>query len=91
MSDFSKQAWAGGCLLALIYGAVLNFMAMAISFRINITVVAAILGMIPGIALFFVARRDKRRDFGGGLVVGACVVALLGGLCSAIGTATQSR
>jgi hypothetical protein len=88
---FSARAWGSGCFVAVASGCVLNMMVIMIGLRINITVVAAILGVLPGIGIIVASRRSKEHNFAMGLLVGAIVIAILGGACAAIFTATQVK
>jgi len=88
---FSAKAWGAGCLVAFSAGCVFNMIVISIGLRINVTVVATILGLLPGIALIIISRRPKERNFATGMLVGAIVIAILGGACAAIFTATQVK
>ncbi len=87
--SFSWADWLGGFVVALVGGSCGNALAIAIGFRINLTLVSLILGLVPGIFLIVLSRRVANRAFGSGLLVAACLITLLGGICGAIGTATQ--
>jgi uncharacterized membrane protein YdjX (TVP38/TMEM64 family) len=91
LNDFSKRRWSGGCLTALAAGAVVNMLPISIGLKINVTTIATLLSMIPGIVMMIIGKKMERRDFGQGLLAGGCVVALLGGLCGGIFTATQVK
>ena len=88
---FSWGQWIGGVAAAFALGSFGNAFVIMIGFQINKTIVSAILGLLPGIVLIIIGKRMTSRGFGGGLLVGGCLIALLGGICGAIGTATQER
>jgi len=87
--EFSKGRWAGGCLVAFGVGCLLNMWALAVTLKINVTVISAIGCALPGVIMMIVAKRAERRDFGNGMLIGACFMAIGGGICGAIATATQ--
>jgi hypothetical protein len=90
-STFTWGEWILGFILAFAAGSVGNAIVIAIGFRINVTIVSAILGIVPGLLLVFVGLRAGRRGLAMGMVVAGSLIALLGGICGAIGTSTQVK
>lgn len=80
---FSWPGWIGGLVLALFFGAVGNVIAGLFAINSGSHGAGMLLGLIPGtvllLAAFLLQRRS--RSFSLGLLTGACVVALVGGLC----------
>lgn len=88
---FSWGGWIGGFLAAFVLGSFGNAVVIAIGFQINVTAISTILGILPGLIMIVISRRTQRNSFASGLLVGACLIALLGGICGAVGTATQEK
>lgn len=79
--------WILGLLISLAVGGALNFVAGMIAIGAKYGILGFLIGLVPG-ALFvipslFVIRRDSFGGMAGGLCVGGCVIALIGGACAA--------
>lgn len=88
---FSAKNWGLGCVAVFLVGCVVNMIAIMIGLRINITAIATVLGLLPGIGLVVASRRFTDPSFAKGALVGAIAIAILGGACAAIFTATQVK
>ncbi len=80
-------SWILGLLIALLVGGALNFVAGMIAIGAKYGVLGFLIGLVPG-AIFvlpslFVIRRDSFGGIAGGLCVGGCIIALIGGACAA--------
>ena len=88
---FSLKNWAIGCFVTFLFGSMFNMAAIMIGLRINVTAIATLLGLLPGIGLIVASRRSADPSFAKGALVGAIAIAILGGACAAIFTATQVK
>jgi hypothetical protein len=85
---FSPWTFIGGLLLALVVGGIANVFAGLAGLATNSKAGALLIGALPGIIfalLFIPARKD---GFAQGLLIGGCIIALIGGACgsSMVGT-----
>ena len=85
---FSPWTFIGGLLLALVVGGFANIFAGMAGLATNSKAAAVLIGAVPGILfalLFIPARKD---GFAQGLLLGGCIIALIGGACgsSMVGT-----
>ena len=81
----SAGAVIGGLLLSIIVGAIGNVIAGLIAMSQSNGPLGCVIGAAPGL-LFIVwgaLLGGKRSSFGIGLLIGGCVIALLGGACGA--------
>jgi hypothetical protein len=78
---FSWGAFIGGCCVALFVGLVLNFAAGIFALGTGDTTKSVLLELIPGTAIAALSSLWWKREFGKGLLAGAAVVAIIGGLC----------
>lgn len=79
---FSAGMLIVGLVVSLPLGAIANVVADLAGSSTNSKPAAGAIGLIPGlifIGLSFLAKRN--RGFGTGLLVGGCIVALVGGAC----------
>jgi hypothetical protein len=81
--QFSWGPWIGGLLLALVLGCIGNFFAGLFAINSGSHPAGLLLGLIPGVLFLIIALLLQRRarSFSLGLLTGACVVALVGGVC----------
>ena len=81
---FSWRVWIGGFLLTLVAGCVLNVVAGFFGLVIDSKLGAALCGITPGLLFCLLALylRNRARSIALGIVTAACVVALVGGICS---------
>ena len=85
--NISPGRWIGGLLIALAAGAILNVVAGMMAISAPAKPLGFLIGAVPG-ALFLVpgllfARRHSFGGMAGGLCVGGCIIALIGGACGA--------
>jgi hypothetical protein len=71
----------GGLILALLLGAVANVFSGLIGMATGTRVWAVMIGAIPGAILALLSLPAGRSGFGQGLLVGGCIIGLLGGIC----------
>jgi hypothetical protein len=81
--QFSWGPWIGGLLLALLLGCIGNFFAGLFAINSGSHSAGLLLGLIPGVLFLIIALllHRRARSFSMGLFTGACIVALVGGLC----------
>lgn len=77
----SWGAFIAGALISLLCGLVLNIVAGIAALAIAISLLGPLVGAIPGVGLALLSRRVRRNGFAQGMLVGACFVALVGGIC----------
>ena len=77
--------WLFGLLITLVLGAILNVLAGLLGMSVYQPLMG-VFGVIPGIIFAAAGSALKRRwlNFGGGMFVGGCTVALLGGVCGVV-------
>jgi Na+/proline symporter len=73
--------------LALALGALIGFGSTMLGMFTGNFALSIGAGVLPGIAGIFLSRRMRRNGFAQGVLVGACLVILLGGLCGGLGAA----
>jgi len=80
---FSWPSWIGGLFLSLVFGCILNVVAGLIAASAHSKVLSPLIGITPGLLFGLLAffMRNRSRAFAIGLLTGACVVALVGGIC----------
>lgn len=82
---FSWGAWIGGLVIALCAGGVLNIFSGLIGMATNLAIGGLLVGAVPGLLFVGIGLLVRRRSpaFAGGLLVGGCIIALIGGACGA--------
>jgi hypothetical protein len=80
---FSWAAFIGGMFLALIGGGFANIFSGLIGMSTGAKAGALMIGAIPGAIFALVSLRASRNGFGQGLLIGGCIIALVGGICGA--------
>ena len=78
---YSWGAWVGGFLTSLITGFILNFVLGFFALWSRNAVLAILIELIPGVLFALMSFRRWRDPFPQGFLVGAAVVALVGGIC----------
>jgi hypothetical protein len=79
---FSGGKFILGLFLGLLVGAVGAFFAGLISADVKMAAVGWLIGGAPGLILAAIGYwRRGRGGFGEGLLIGACILALIGGIC----------
>lgn len=82
MTAFSWAAWIGGFVVALVVGAFANLIFGIAALTSGHPAGAALVELIPGVAIVFIAWRARWNDgFSQGMIVGGCIIALVGGMC----------
>jgi uncharacterized membrane protein YdjX (TVP38/TMEM64 family) len=68
-------------VIALCVGAALNIVTGLAGMATNDKILALLIGGVPGVvfAVLGYALRNRMRGFGAGLLVGGCIIALIGG------------
>lgn len=82
---FNVLAMFGGLLLSLVLGAIGNVIAGLASADVGAKIFGFLLGIIPGVIFVGLAAllRRKTTAFATGLLIGGCLVGLIGGICGA--------
>jgi hypothetical protein len=77
--------WLFGLLITLLLGAILNVIAGFVGISVY-KPLTFVFGVIPGVIFVAAGAALKTRwpNFGGGMFVGGCMVALLGGVCGVV-------
>ncbi len=78
---FSWGKFIGGLLLGLFGGFIGAFFAGLISASVKMAAVGWLIGAAPGLILGAIGFWVRGRGFGEGLMVGAGIAALIGGIC----------
>jgi len=86
---FNWVAFIGGLLVALLLGGVANIFSGLIGMSTNVRVWAVLIGAIPGALFALVSLPYRKSGFSQGLLVGGCIIALLGGICGAMMVGTS--
>jgi hypothetical protein len=84
-SSFNVLAMFGGLLLSIVLGAIGNVVAGFASVSTGAKIFGFLIGIIPGVIFVGVAAllRRKTTAFATGLLIGGCLVGLIGGICGA--------
>jgi len=86
---FNWVAFIGGLLVALLLGGVANIFSGLIGMSTNQKTLALFIGAIPGAIFALLSLPASKNGFGQGLLVGGCIIALLGGICGAMMVGTS--
>jgi len=79
---FSGGRFILGLIVALFVGAIADFFAGLTAASVKIQPLGFVIGAVPGLILGAIGLwRRRRGGFGEGLLVGACVILLIGSLC----------
>ncbi len=73
----------GGLLLSLLLGGFANLFSGMIGILTENKVLAILIGAIPGVLFIVASRAARANGFAQGLLIGGCIVALIGGACGA--------
>lgn len=84
-STFNVLAMFGGLLLSVVLGAIGNVIAGLVGSDSGAKIFGFLIGIIPGVIFVGVAAllRRKTTAFATGLLIGGCLVGLIGGICGA--------
>ncbi len=82
---FNVLAMFGGLVLSVVLGAVGNVVAGLIGSDSGAKILGFLLGIVPGVIFVGLAAllRRKTTAFATGLLIGGCLVGLIGGICGA--------
>jgi len=83
--SFNVLAMFGGLLLSVVLGAIGNVIAGFASADAGAKILGFLLGIVPGVIFVGLAAllRRKTTAFATGLLIGGCLVGLIGGICGA--------
>ena len=83
--SFNVLAMFGGLVLSVVLGAIGNVVAGFASVSTGAKIFGFLIGIIPGVIFVGVAAllRRKTTAFATGLLIGGCLVGLIGGICGA--------
>jgi uncharacterized membrane protein YdjX (TVP38/TMEM64 family) len=70
-------------LISLPVGGIANIIAGLMGGSTNSKPLAFLVGIIPGVIFVALSRLAPKNGFGHGLLIGGCIVALIGGACGA--------
>jgi hypothetical protein len=82
-STISAGALIGGLLLALFLGAAGNILAGLIATSVHEKGYGFLIGLVPGVVFVLLGLIARRSGFCKGMLIGGCIVALVGGACGA--------
>jgi hypothetical protein len=84
-AKFNVLAMFGGLVLSVVLGAIGNVVAGFASVSTGAKIFGFLIGIIPGVIFVGVAAllRRKTTAFATGLLIGGCLVGLIGGICGA--------
>ena len=80
---FSAAGLIGGLVLSLFFGAIGAFFAGMVGMSTNRTPLAFLIGLIPGAIFVAIGAFMKKEGLAQGLIIGGCIIALIGGICGA--------
>ena len=83
--QFRWSRWFAALALTVFVGWIADIFAMFGGFATHIAAIGAIVGLIPAAICVVLSRKAKRDGFAQGMIVGACLVAIIGGFCGALG------
>ena len=80
---FLIGALIGGIAVSLVAGVFLILIGALAAQLTSIPPIAFLIGAIPGGIIIWLARSASKDGFAQGLIIGGCIVALIGGMCGA--------
>jgi hypothetical protein len=80
---FSWLSFIGGLVFALIVGGFANIFSGLAGMATGMKLVALFIGAIPGAIFALLSIPASKNGFSQGLLVGGCIVGLIGGICGA--------
>ena len=80
---FSVPGLIGGLALSLVVGGGLNIIAGVMAMAVHQRVFGFGIGAIPGALFAATAAIASKNGFAQGLLIGGCIIALIGGACGA--------
>lgn len=80
---FSVPALIGGLALAIVIGGFLNIIAGLMAMSQHSHALGFAIGAIPGALFAALAAVASKRGLAQGLLIGGCIIALIGGACGA--------
>lgn len=80
---FSAGMLIVGLLISLLIGAVANIFAGLIGMSTNNPILAFLAGIVPGALFAGISLIARRNGLAQGLLIGGCIIALIGGACGA--------
>src|SRR3954464_981515 len=88
---FSWGSFIGALVLSLFFGAIANIFSGLIGMATNVKVLGLLIGAIPGALFALLSIPTSKNGFSQGLLVGGCIVGLIGGICGAAMVGTSFR
>ena len=86
---FNWVSFIGGLILALFFGAIANIFSGLIGMSTGARTFALLIGAIPGAIFALLSLPASKNGFSQGLLVGGCIIGLIGGICGAMMTGTS--
>src|SRR5947209_1213076 len=81
---FRWGLFIGGMLLALVVGGFLNIFSGLVGMSSGAKTAALVIGAMPGAIFVLLSLTVRKNGFAQGLLVGGCIIGLLGGICGAM-------
>lgn len=88
---FSVAGLIGGLILAIFVGGFLNIIAGMMAMSQHDKLLGFGIGAVPGLLFAAAAAIARRNGLAQGLLIGGCVIALIGGACGASMVGTSFR
>jgi len=80
---FSVPALIGGLALSIVIGGFLNIISGLMAMSQHNHALGFAIGAIPGVLFAALAAVASKRGLAQGLLIGGCIIALIGGACGA--------
>ena|SRR5438067_13943247 len=81
---FRWGLFIGGMLLALVVGAFANIFSGLVGMATGAKIPALMVGAMPGGIFVLLSLWVRKNGFAQGLLVGGCMIGLIGGICGAM-------
>ena len=79
--QFNWAAWIAGFFVAIVFGSIANFVIGFLALSFKSTVLAILTELVPGALIIAFSYKHRRQAFPQGAIVGAAIVAIIGGIC----------
>src|SRR3954471_18489593 len=86
---FNWLAFIGALLIALVVGGFANILAGLLGMASGVRPLAFVIAAIPGMIFVILSLLVRKNGFSQGLLIGDCVIGLLGGICGTMMVGTS--